>query len=211
MPIIVTVAAKKGGVGKTTTALHLAQYLGKRAPTLLLDADEELRSAMDWFEGQDGYSGWSFNALPYQAFLEDERVAESMSFLVLDTKGGEDREALVQLAQQSQLLVIPCKPEGVSSKGLVRTLEPLIEHAVTNFRVLITDVPSAPSMDGLNLKYALKEQGVPVFETMIRRAAAVGKAADEGVAVRDVKGDRYAKLIGMDYELLGQEVLSYVK
>ncbi|WP_407542468.1 ParA family protein (plasmid) [Deinococcus radiomollis] len=211
MPSIVTIAAKKGGVGKTTTALHLAQYLGRHSPTMLLDADEELRSAMDWYEGQDGYQGWTFAAHPYQAFLQNEHLADGMTFLVLDTKGGEDREALVQLAQQSQLLVIPCKPEGVSSKGLVRTLQPLIEHAVSNYRVLITDVPSAPSMDGLNLKYALKEQGVPVFETMIRRAAAVGKAADEGVAVRDVKGDRYAKLINMDYELLGQEVLSHVQ
>jgi len=46
-----------------------------------------------------------------------------------------------------------------------------------------------------------------VFETMIRRAAAIGKAADEGVYVRDVKADRYAKLVAMDYELMGQEVL----
>jgi len=211
MPTIVTVAAKKGGVGKTTTALHLAQYLGKRAPTLLLDADEELRSAMDWFEGHDGYQGWTFQAAPYHELTRNEQLADDMTYLVLDTKGGEDREALVQLAQQSRLLIIPCKPEGVSSKGLIRTLEPLIEHEVQNYRVLITDVPSAPSMDGLNLKYALKEQSVPVFETMIRRAAAVGKAADEGVAIRDVKGDRYAKLIGMDYELFGQEVLSHVQ
>jgi chromosome partitioning protein len=211
MATIVTIAAKKGGVGKTTTALHLAQYLGKRSPTLLLDADEELRSAMDWYEGQDGYLGWSFLAKPYADFLENEHLADQIDFVVLDTKGGEDREALVQLAQQSQLLIIPCKPEGVSSKGLVRTLQPLIEHAVKNYRVLITDVPSAPSMDGLNLKYALKDQQVPVFDTMIRRAAAVGKAADEGISVRDVKGDRYAKLVAMDYELLGQEVLSHVK
>lgn len=211
MTKIVTLAAKKGGVGKTTTALHLAQYLGKHAPTVLLDADEELRSAMDWFEGSSEYEGWTFEAFPYAAFLQDNHLTDGMTYLVLDTKGGEDRDALVQLARQSQLLVIPCKPEGVSSKGLIRTLEPLIERAVTNYRVLITDVPSAPSMDGLNLKYALKEQGVPVFETMIRRAAAIGKAADEGIAVRDVKGDRYAKLIAMDYELFGQEVVSYVQ
>ena len=211
MTKIITLAAKKGGVGKTTTALHLAQYLGKRASTVLLDADDELRSAMDWYEGKVGYDGWTFGAFPYAAFLEDEHLADGMTYVVLDTKGGEDREALVQLARQSQLLVIPCKPEGVSSKGLIRTLEPLIDHGVNNYRVLITDVPSAPSMDGANLKYALKEQGVPVFETMIRRASAIGKAADEGVAVWDVRGDRYAKLIGMDFELFGQEVMGSAK
>lgn len=199
-------AAKKGGVGKTTTALHLAQYLGQRGRTLLLDADTELRSALDWYEGKPGYAGWAFDALPYSRFEEDGQVAAGYDSIVLDTKGGEDQNALVQLAAESELLIVPCKPEGVSTKGLIRTLTPLIEQGVGNYRVLITDVPSAPSMDGVNLKYSLKEQGVPVFETMIRRAAAVGKAADEGVAVRDVKGDRYAKLVAMDYDLLGQEV-----
>ncbi|WP_161880931.1 ParA family protein [Deinococcus alpinitundrae] len=207
MPHVFTIAAKKGGVGKTTTALHLAQYLGKRGPTVLLDADEELRSALDWFGGQSGYGGWRFDAHAYEDFENDASLVAPYTYVVLDTKGGEDRDALVQLAEQSRLLIVPCKPEGVSSKGLVRTLEPLIEQQVHNYRVLITDVPSAPSLDGANLKYALKEQGIPVFETMIRRAAAIGKAADEGVYVRDVKADRYAKLVAMDYELMGQEVL----
>lgn len=209
MPKIFAVAAKKGGVAKTTSSIQLAQYLGQRARTLLLDADEELRSALDWYTGKEGYAGWTFDILSYSEFEARPEVAEGYEYIVLDTKGGEDRDALVQLARESELLIIPCKPEGVSSKGLVRTLTPLIEQGVRNYRVLITDVPSAPSMDGANLKYSLKEQGVPVFETMIRRAAAVGKASDEGVALRDVKGDRYAKLVAMDYDLFSQEVMQH--
>ena len=42
------VAAKTGGVAKTTSSIQLAQYVGQRGRTLLLDADEELRSALDW-------------------------------------------------------------------------------------------------------------------------------------------------------------------
>ena len=45
--MIITVASFKGGVAKTTTAVHLAAYLQRLAPTLLLDGDPN-RQALVW-------------------------------------------------------------------------------------------------------------------------------------------------------------------
>lgn len=45
--MIIAVTALKGGVGKTTTAIHIAAYLQQKAPTLLIDADKN-RSALHW-------------------------------------------------------------------------------------------------------------------------------------------------------------------
>jgi chromosome partitioning protein len=45
--MIITVASFKGGVGKTTGAIHLSAYLQDRAPALLVDGDPN-RSATGW-------------------------------------------------------------------------------------------------------------------------------------------------------------------
>ena len=37
--MIVTVASFKGGVAKSTTAIHLAAFLNARAPAILVDGD----------------------------------------------------------------------------------------------------------------------------------------------------------------------------
>ena len=47
--MVISVASYKGGVGKTTTAIHLAAYFQTLEPTLLLDGDLN-RSALRWAE-----------------------------------------------------------------------------------------------------------------------------------------------------------------
>ena len=52
----ITVTHYKGGVAKTTTAVHLAAYLQQLAPTLLIDPKlmkDARQQALDAYEGTD--------------------------------------------------------------------------------------------------------------------------------------------------------------
>jgi chromosome partitioning protein len=52
--LIITAASYKGGVAKTTTAVHLAAYLQTLAPTFLLDG-YDTRNATLWSQRGKGF------------------------------------------------------------------------------------------------------------------------------------------------------------
>lgn len=202
MPKVISVGNKKGGVGKTTTAVQLAQALGKQGKTVLLDADEDLQCAVKWRSGD--YGEWTFEAVRYSAAsTADTRDA---AFLVLDTKGGETGGDLLQLARQSDLLIIPTKPDGLSTDGLLETLGDLIAAGVQNYRVLIV---ANEGTRGEELREALVEQGIPVLTTIIRKSVAVGDAV---AGRKPLEGfNQYSKRVALDYSAAAREVLSSVQ
>src|SRR4051812_35161164 len=98
--MIVTVAAFKGGTGKSTSAVHLAAYLKTRGPTLLIDGDPN-RSAIGWARRGGG-------KLPF--LVVDERMAARImresapEHVVIDTPARPTREDLEVLVGGCDLL-----------------------------------------------------------------------------------------------------------
>ena len=91
--MIVTVASHKGGVGKTTTAVHLAAYLQTLAPTLLLDGDDT-RNATAW--GQRG-KGFTFKVADE---VQAARLARNFTHTVIDTGQRPKQVDLKALAEK---------------------------------------------------------------------------------------------------------------
>jgi chromosome partitioning protein len=196
--MIVTVASFKGGVGKSTTAVHLAAYLHAKAPTLLIDGDPN-RSV----------TGWSKRgALPFQVIDERQaaRYARDYQHIVIDTQARPSREDLDALAGGCDLLVIPSTPDALALDALMLTAAALHELGAERFKVLVTICPPKPSRDAEEARAAIAEAGLPMFDGDIRRAAAFQKAALQGVVVSSLKDPRAADC-WHDYERIGTEIL----
>ncbi len=200
--MIVTVTSYKGGVGKTTTAIHLAAFLQRQAPTLLVDGDA-IRSATKWSQRGTG------NGLPFKVITHAQMMKHIRDYthVIIDTEGNPTDDDFKDLAENCDLLVIPAVPESVATDGLTHTLAKLHELKAQRYKVLLTMVPPKPRTEGDQLRAMLIDSEVPVFKTEIPRLAAFEKAAAEGIPVYAVKDERAARAWDA-YEAAGKEILN---
>lgn len=197
--MIITIASFKGGVGKTTTALHLAQYLGKRrgsGKVVLLDGDPN-RSALSWYER--GHQKASFSV------MDGDEEPSMFDHLIIDTPARTDPTELLPLASASDLLIIPSEISIFSLEATIATVSVLQSLSDDKYRILLTMLPPRGVKREAGAREAMQEAGLMVFTAGIKDRTVYQDAALEGLAVGELKGTA-ATAAWSDYQALGKEI-----
>jgi chromosome partitioning protein len=197
--MIITVASFKGGVGKSTTAVHLAAFVQQKlGSTLLVDGDPN-RSVTVWAKRGE---------LPFP--LCDERQAAKLARqyenLIFDTKARPEKEDLKALADGCDLLIIPSTPDALAMDALILTVDALQDIGSDRYRILLTIVPPKPNRDGEEARRTIEEASLPIFKGEIPRLVAFQRAALQGCLASEVKDER-AEIAWNAYQEIGKEIL----
>lgn len=110
--MFITIAAQKGAQGKTATAVNLAAVFARSRKGILCDVDFQQGDAHR-YEGNIERVVWT-KALPERA--------EKGGFVIVDTPP-KIEEIHGQAFRRSDLVVIPCTPQGESLESLARTFQ----------------------------------------------------------------------------------------
>jgi chromosome partitioning protein len=192
--MLVSIASFKGGVGKTTTAVHLSAYFQKKGKTVLVDGDPN-RSAIAWSERGN---------FPFQVIDESDLYARAGEFsnIIIDTPARPSADELKTLSAESDLLLIPTKPDALSLDALLKIVASLQSFDAQNYKVLLTLVPPR-SNAARDAKAMFDEIKVPYCKTEIHRRAICEKAALQGKSVDNLKDGQAA---WEEFTTLGKEI-----
>jgi chromosome partitioning protein len=195
--VIYAVVNTKGGVGKTTTAVHLATMLTRDGKTLLIDGDPQASAASwaAWRRDAAHEISPTTTALRGKAIhTEGKTLAAGFAHTVIDA-GGRDSQGLRSALLLAQKAIIPVGASGLDAAALTDLLE-IVElakeyNASLAVVVLLTRIDPRTKDTADMLEY-LRTQGLAVLQSRICERVAFRRAIGEGATVQEIDKDPQA-------------------
>ena len=177
---VITVISQKGGVGKTTTAVHLAVEAECRGyATVIFDLDPQA-SASTWGDTRREFSEFPAVQAVQASRLEkmiEAAAAQKADLVIIDSAPNADSASLMA-AEKADLIIVPCRPAAFDLNAIGTTLK-AAKLANKPAWVLLNAVASQGRI-GEEAATALKSQGVQVIGVMLHHLVAFSYSVNDG-------------------------------
>jgi chromosome partitioning protein len=177
MPTIVLVSPK-GGVGKTTAAMILANQLSQGAPVTVIDADPN-RPFQSWAAGGNVPNNLKIVTDADEENIIDkiEEAAAATPFVIVDLEGTAAK-IVVLAVSQADLVIVPTQGSQLDAEQAGRALRVIrqqekMTRRPVEYGVLLTRTsPAIRTRTTTHIMQGLAEAGINVFDTHINEREA---------------------------------------
>lgn len=171
----VVFASFKGGVGKTTCAIHVSVALSRRGYQVrLVDADPNA-SALNWY--RQSIAQGNDLGVEVVHYLTSAIPSSAVNVVLFDLRGRPENEDLLSLAT-ADLFILPISPSRLDLEATKETVNSLQRVGVSNYRVLRTRCPNKHQSE--RVKQSLEFSRFPVFSSWIGELQAFRSSAERG-------------------------------
>jgi chromosome partitioning protein len=207
---VVGLLSRKGGVGKTTLAVHLAvlaQQAGQR--TLLIDLDPQ-GSAAAWWRARDADTPALVETQPAELRgILDAAQADGVDLVVVDTRPSVEAD-VAHVAALSDLVLIPTRPAIFDLRAILGTLD-VVKGTARRSLLILNACPPARGAGEASIvtdaRRALTAFGVPVAAVAITSRAAFIAAPVTGLTANETEPEgKAAKEIRALWRIVEKEL-----
>ncbi len=206
MPKVIAILNQKGGVGKTTLAVHLATAMArKKRSVILLDADPQ-GSALDWAAARHGDPLFPVVGLP-KSSIHKELPALATNYELVIIDGPPRVEGVARSAiMAADLVLVPVQPSPYDVWAAKEIIDLLNEATIfkPNLRkAFVINRKIANTAIGRDVADALSDYPIPVLESAICQRVAFAESATQGLTVYELDP---AMLASQEMDTLAEEV-----
>jgi chromosome partitioning protein len=193
--MIIGLLNQKGGVGKTTLAVHIADAFSRMGKqVLLVDADPQ-SSALDWAASRKGDAAFAVAGLPKTSIHKElPKLAKGFDTVIID---GPPRvyDVARSAIMACDLVLIPVQPSPYDVWAAKEIVDLIAEAGVYKPNIKAAFVINRKIVNtalGRDVAEALAEYPIPVLRASVCQRIALAESAAQGQTVFETSPDNLA-------------------